>query len=149
MSRDSDKARERTDVANEIIRIIASHGRHFLSMNSDRRAIEPSARVSRFEWVGGRLYYRDKYTDKLLYVHHDARFGILNRGFSDGGTLRAVVLHLRDFIRGKSVVNIRHFGPWPEWVCGGDLWGYGDEMDAVRSKIAELLESRARDLGAE
>ena len=37
-------------------------------------------------------------------------------------------------------INIRHFGPFPEWSCGGDLWGYGkDEMQKVREEIAKIL----------
>jgi hypothetical protein len=30
------------------------------------------------------------------------------------------------------------FGPWPEWICGGDLWGYGAEMDVVRRAAQRL-----------
>ena len=31
-----------------------------------------------------------------------------------------------------------YLGPWPQWMCEGDLWGYGDDMQTVRAKALEL-----------
>jgi hypothetical protein len=131
---------DRAEIANKIIRIIASHGRRFYSMNSDRRVPLPESenRISRFEVDRrGRVWFIDKYTQKRIYVAYE----YWKRGFSDGGTLRDVVVMLRDYITGKRPeVQMGRFGPYPEWACGGDPWGYGrEEMALMRQEIAALL----------
>jgi hypothetical protein len=60
------------------------------------------------------------------------------RGFSEGGTLRSLVEQLRDYIRTGKQVHPQSFGPWPQWYCDGDLWGYGDDMQQVRDKAISL-----------
>jgi hypothetical protein len=133
---------QRIEIANRILRVIAAHGRRFFSQDSDQSVRMENPRVSQFEIIKGRLWFRDKYTDKLIFVHFEPRWRSRWRGFSDGGTLRSLVEHLRDFILKKvDRVNIKYFGPWAEYVCGGDLWGYGDEMGTVRGQIAALMET--------
>ena len=60
------------------------------------------------------------------------------RGFSEGGTLRQLVERLSEFIMWDRPIPAHILGPWPDWVCGGDPWGYGDDMDAVRA-VARAL----------
>lgn len=134
---------ERLDVANEIIKIISRHGRHFFSLNSDKRELLPAKenRISCFLPIlpDGKIWFLDKWTNKQIYTHYRGEW----RGFSDGGTLRRVVEMLRDYILGKDEVNMACFGPWPQNCCRGDLWGYGDEMETVRKEIKALLSAHA------
>ena len=127
---------QRVDVANRIIEIVATHGRRFFSLSADGK-IADRPRISFFELRrNGRLWFVDKYTNKAIYTAY--RRGNWH-GFSEGGTLRDLVCAMADWITGKrDDFPINHFGPWPEWVCGGDLWGYGSEMAVVRDKIREL-----------
>jgi hypothetical protein len=71
----------------------------------------------------GELWFVDRYTRKPVLVRHQEW-----RHFSEGGSLRSIVQHLAAYIRDRSPVNIHYFAPSPEWVCGGDLWGYGEDM---------------------
>jgi len=127
----------RVKIANQAIEVIASHGRKFFSLAAEGRQVAEN-RISRFELHdNGRLWFIDKYSQKPIYVMY-RRGGW--RHFSEGGTLRDLVCAFADWIVGrKETVQMGYFGPWPEWVCGGDLWGYGDEMKIVREKLKALL----------
>lgn len=117
---------ERLVVANEILMVISKHGRQFFKHGED---------VSHFVLApSGKLWYIDSYTKKRVYVAYRGKW----RHFTEGGTLKCLVENLRDFITyGDPIRN--QFGPWPEWICDGDLWGYGESMEAVRTEIHKLL----------
>lgn len=119
--------RQRLAEANRVIAAIARHGRRFFH---DQR----HDRVSRFEIdLAGRLWLRDKYTWQRVYVAYRYQW----RHFSDGGTLRGIIEALADYIRTGTPIAGGHFGPWPQWYCDGDLWGYGaDAMVALRAELA-------------
>ena len=130
---------------NAIIRVIGSHGRHFLSENSDHSTLVDNPFFSFFRVDDRReVWFVDRYSRKDILVRHDDW-----PGWSDGGTLRDLVKHFADYISGAAKeINMRLFGPWPEWICQGDLWGYGlEEMQKVRDEITEILEGEdsARD----
>jgi hypothetical protein len=127
----------RVAIANQAIEIIASHGRKFFSLAAEGRPVEQN-RISRFELQAqGRLWFIDKWTQKAIYTAY--RRGKW-RGFSEGGTLRALICEIADWITGKrEAFPLNCFGPWPEYICGGDLWGYGKDMQIVREKLAELF----------
>lgn len=116
----------RLEQANRLLVTIAEHGRHFfLNHRTDA--------VTRFELdARGRLWLVD-HSGERIFSHHPTW-----SGFSHGGTMRALCEALRDFIRLGTPVPAHHFGPWPEWICGGDLWGYGADMDIVRERAREL-----------
>lgn len=117
---------ERLAKANQMIRAIASCGRKFFAYQD---------RVSRFDVDGrGRVWFIDKYTQKRIYTHYAGQW----RGFSDGGTLHGVAVALREFIIHGKQLRPTTFGPWPEWICGGDLWGYGEDMQSVRDAAKDL-----------
>ena len=128
---------ERVCEANKVIAACAAHGRRFFytgpGAENGRGYPEagPEGRVARFE-LGerGHIYFRDNYTWKRIYVAWErGRW----KGWSHGGTLRDLVRALRDYIRTGKPISAKWFGPWPDWVCEGDLWGYGpDAMAAVR-----------------
>lgn len=136
--------RERLEKANAIIRVIGSHGRRFLSENSDRRESEltPNPFFAYF-FVDSQneLWYVDRYTRRPILVRLQDW-----SGFSDGGTLRSIIVHLAHYINACSVLEMRHFGPFPYWLCGGDPWGYGlDEMEKVREGIKAIHPWASRD----
>jgi hypothetical protein len=115
---------ERMAHANDILLSVSRHGRRFFYC--------PRAdRVARFEMdAHGCLRFRDEYTDRVIRLVKGGKW----RGFNNGGTLRRLVEDLAEYIRtGEKIRN--HFGPWPEWICDGDLWGYGESIKQVRSEI--------------
>lgn len=116
---------ERAKRANALLQTISEHGRRFFHHDG---------RVARFEVdERGRVWFIDAYSQKRIYTHYTGRW----RGFTLGGTMRWLIESLRDYIRtGKVIVG--HFGPWPDEICRGDLWGYGDDMRAIRKKAVEL-----------
>lgn len=115
---------ERAVVANRFIEAIASCGRMFFAHKE---------RVSRFEVdARGRVWFIDGYTGRRIYTHYKYHW----RGFTEGGTLRALVENLRDFIRTGETPKL-NFGPWPRWLSDGDMWGYGEDMEKVRSAAIE------------
>lgn len=114
---------QRVDEANKVIAAIAEHGRQFFYHKG---------RVSRFEidWQG-RVWFRDKYTNRRVSLHRWSSM----KGFTEGGTLATLVRDLHHFIRTGEPIRRTHFGPWPGWLCDGDLWGYGDDMPKVREAV--------------
>lgn len=116
---------QRLDQANELLRLIAHSGRKFFAH---------SGRVSRFEFdYSGRIWFVDAYREARIYMHAPHSNW---RGFSEGETLRAAVVHLRDYIgTGKQT---KDFGPWPDWYSNGDPWGYGSDMQIVRDAAVRL-----------
>ena len=129
---------ERMDHANALIRVIGSCGRRFLSENSDRRESFVENPFFAYFTLDKRneLWYIDRYTRKGLLC----RMKYWDHGFSDGGTLQDLVRHLADYIWGEKPLNHRYFGPFPDWQCGGDPWGYGtDEMQRMRESMSALV----------
>lgn len=119
---------ERAKKANELVHAIGHCGRRFFYHLT---------RVSHFEVDEfGRVWWHDKYRPgKPVYTH---KRGGHWRNFTEGGTLREIVERLRDYIAKGTPVPANRFGPWPEWYCDGDLWGYGQDMQKVRDKAQEL-----------
>lgn len=121
--------RDRLAHVNDLLAAISRHGRRFF-YDPDRD------RIARFEIdLAGRLWFRDDYTDRRIYIAYRGKW----RWFSHGGTMRALVESLAAYIRQGKPVPAGHLGPWPEWYCEGDLWGYGrPAMAALRAEIAGL-----------
>ena len=119
----SDKI-DRLKHANAVLRAMGSHGRRFFYSEKNDRFSELVIDA------GGRVRLIDDYTGKHVWLDKNGRW----RGFSHGGTCRAIVEDLARYVRtGKPTRN--HFGPWPEWISDGDLWGYGDAAEKVRADI--------------
>ncbi len=127
----------RLETANRIIKIIAAHGRKFFSENSDRESpVENPFISSFFVDLPGELWFIDRYSRWPVFVRHDP--GKWHK-FTDGGTLQRVVLHLAEHIWTGSPVRLGYFSPSPSYLCGGDIWGYGDDMVKVRDAVAAIL----------
>lgn len=118
---------ERLENANAVLLAISRHGRRFF---------EHKGRVSQFEMdIRNHVWLRDKWTGKRVHLTKRGRW----RHFSDGGTLRALCQALLEYIRTGEPIGPSWFGPWPQWICDGDLWGYGHEaMTALRAELSKL-----------
>ena len=117
----------RASKVNELIRAIGDNGRRFFyNKNADRYA--------EFEVDGrGRCWIIDEFQGCRIYTHQKGSWN----GFSNGGTLLDLAKAFRNFIvEGRQIRN--SLGPWPDWYCDGDLWGYGGSMELVRAKATEL-----------
>lgn len=114
---------KRVEIANKMIKIISSYGRRFFYNKSD-------GAVAFFVIKNKRIYFVDDYTKKEIYLH----YRYWNKGFLHGGTLRHLVNHLKNYIQGRSELPLNHLGPWPQTMCDGDLWGYGESMEQVRKE---------------
>lgn len=126
-ARDLAKA-ERLAAANQFLVAISESGRNFFRHDG---------RVSRFEFgARGHIWLVDSYTQKRVYVAYAGRW----RGFTGGGTLRNLIERLATYIRTGEQIGTGggYLGPWPEWICRGDLWGYGDDMATVREAARRL-----------
>lgn len=117
---------ERLSAANELLSVIAGTGRRFFNGRNRIAYFDVDAR--------GRVWFVDEYNGARVYTHYAGPW----RRFTSGGTLRRLVVSLRDYIAKGHLVNSYHFGPWPDWICAGDLWGYGDDMERVREAAARL-----------
>lgn len=117
---------DRVEKANQLLSIIASCGRNFF---------KHGGQVSFFRLdQHGRVWFVDAYTGRPIYTHYTKGRWI---GFSEGGTLRDVVIRLRDFITiGKQLGKT--FGPFPDWYSDGDPWGYEEHMQWVRTHAQNL-----------
>ena len=115
---------------NQMIKVIGDCGRRFFySKDHDRyAAIEMDSR--------GKIWWIDDYTGKRIYTHYIYNW----KGFSHGGTLRNLVEHFRNYVSKGKPINLNFFGPWPDYYCNGDLWGYGkDIMKKVRDEAGRLF----------
>ena len=121
--------RARAASVNALIQVIGSYGHRFFYYAKSNRFATMSVREN------GHIYSRDHYTGGDIYTHFE---GGRWRAFSGGGTLRALVIAFRKFIATGEPVPARHFGPWPDWICDGDLWGYGESMEFVRDAAFTL-----------
>ena len=116
------KRKERAEKANEFLRTIASCGRQFFNHKE----------VSRFE-VAPRVWFIDGYYGKRMTVRKG-----WGRRFAQGGTLKILIESLKEYIMTGSTIHSGQLGPWPQTICNGDLWGYGEDIKIVRAKAEEL-----------
>jgi len=119
--------RERCELVNQAIRIIAAHGRRFFHHAGEFASMEVDDR--------GRVWFVDDYSRKRIYTHRAtyARW----RGFSHGGTLRSLVENFRDYIRTGKPVHPGYLGQ--ERESGSNIWGYEPEaMAIVRAEAGAL-----------
>ena len=124
----NDEREDRMNRVNVLLRIIAACGHRFF---------HHEGRYARFVMDRrGRIWFEDAYTQRRIYTHHP--WTQWRRGFTEGGTLLCLVKALQQFIMKAAPVPAHRFGPWPEWVCRGDPWGYGPEMEIVRAAARSL-----------
>lgn len=121
---------DRLEIANQFIKIIASHGRKFFNINGQ---------IAYMKIKAGHVYWVDEYSQKEIYLSYK----YWSKGFTNGGTLRELVKALRLYVLGRRDFPISYLGPWPENLCDGDLWGYGESMEQVRIEALKLIGANA------
>lgn len=122
---------ERVEHANQLIQVIAKHGRRFFYNKTHDR-------VARIELRRGRVYFVDDYSGKAIYTHETV-FTNRWRGFSHGGTLRSLVERMRDYIMTGDRIQLGFIAPSYRDVANGDIWGYGSEAAyLVRTEASAL-----------
>ena len=119
---------QRIEVANRFVKIISEHGRKFFERNG---------KVGYFDIEHGHVVWHCEVAKKRIWLSYKYW------SFGNGGTMRALINALANYIREGGELPMRHLGPWPKWIGGdGDMWGYGtDEMEKVRTRCAELRKS--------
>jgi len=132
------KYRSRAMRANDLIRVIASHGRRFFAQCSDMNTPdkEMTGRISYFEVNNqGHIFFVNAYKLSRVYLNREKYYW---RHWQHGGTLKDLVEALRDYIKtGEPIPG--HLGPHPQWYSQGDPWGYGEEsMGKVRDAAVRL-----------
>jgi hypothetical protein len=116
---------ERLEIVNEFLGVIGSCGRGFFCRNG--------VLCWMYQDYRGRIWFVDSWRGDETYTHREGRW----RKFCSGGTMKQLVESLRDYVLTGKQLGPRHFF-WPDWVCGGDLWGYGDDMERVRAAALRL-----------
>lgn len=109
----------RARVVNQFLRLIASCGRRFFHQGARFAEMDVDRR--------GLVWFIDAHRGARIYTHRRGPW----KEFSEGGTMETLVCRLRDYIRTGKPQPL-DLGPWPNWICEGDLWGYGGEMQWVR-----------------
>lgn len=132
MSNNTEAKQQRLEHANQLINIIAAHGRRFFFDQHSGRTAEL------FIGKRGRIWLADEYTGKLIYTHKTTWTNKW-RGFSHGGTLRGLVEMMRDYIITGSPIPAWYIGPERRQLTDGNIWGYApDAMQAVRDAAVKL-----------
>jgi hypothetical protein len=120
---------QRIEHANALISEVAKRGRMFFHHKG-------SGRTATFELTrGGRIRFRDEYTQKLVDTSRPGRWP----NFSGGGTLQRLVSDLHKYIASGERISSGHFGPFPHFMCDGDVWGYG--LVTMAELRASLIDS--------
>jgi hypothetical protein len=123
---------QRAAEVNQVIRIIAAHGRRFFFSQAKQAyaSMEVDAR--------GKVWFIDDYSGKRIYVHKtgfDSRW----KGFTHGGTLRGLVECFRDYICSGKQLHPSYLGPERANMSNGNIWGYEPgAMSIVREQAAAL-----------
>lgn len=121
--------RQRADHVNQLVDVIGQCGRKFFF---DSR----SGRLGRMVVDDRcRLWWQDENTGKSIYLHY-RYWG--QPAFSNGGTLRSLVDALKIYVMSGETLRATTFGPWPDWISGGDPWGYGSDIHRVRQAALDL-----------
>ena len=122
--------RKRCEQVNQVIHIIADHGRRFFySQKMNRYA---SMEVD----VRGRIWLIDDYSGKRVFTHETVWSGRW-RGFSHGGTLKDMVKAFRDYICTGEPLHPGYLGP--ERFDNSNIWGYDEAgMRAVREQASAI-----------
>lgn len=115
------KKRARIEHANKLIKIISEHGRRFFYCKS-------TDRTAHFSMINGRVYLNDDHTGKAIHVRQDVPW----KGFSHGGTLKALIEAIAHYIRTGNRLGIGWIGP-ERTFTDGNIWGYPKEaIESVR-----------------
>lgn len=132
---------ERVEHANQLIQVIARHGRRFFyDQKSDTTArLELDHR--------GKVWFHDHYSKARVYTH-PATFGNGWRGFTHGGTLRQLVEDMRDYVLTGRKIWISSLGP-QRISDRSNIWGYEElAMAKVRQEgsVLPIIDGNPKDV---
>lgn len=122
--------RQRCEQVNQVIKIIGDHGRRFFFSESKQRyaRLEVDRR--------GKVWLIDDYTGMRVFTHPNT-WGGRWKGFSHGGTLKALVESFRDYICEGKKMPLGWLGP--ERFDDSNIWGYDEAgMRSVREQAAVI-----------
>jgi len=123
---------ERLEHANQLIKVIAAHGRHFF-YNDITKVTSKLMTDQR-----GRVWFLDDYTLKWIFSH-ETTWTNKWRGFSHGETLRGLVELMREYIIKGTPIHPYYLGMERRNVYDGNIWGYPDEaIKIIRDEAAAL-----------
>lgn len=116
---------ERLQHANQLIKVISSHGRRFFWN-------ELAQRVARMEMdARGKLWWLDDYRGKRICIEKMGGYEHSWRGFSHGGTLKELAQMMRNYVKTGRRISIGHIA--------ASYWGYdGDAVDACRAEAMDI-----------
>jgi len=116
---------ERLQHANQLIAVIAEHGRRFFWNSTDKRLalLEIGDR--------GYIYFVDDYRGTKVYTGEVVGYPHRWRGFSHGGTLRGLVEEMARYVRHGVKIQQKHIAP--------KCWGYDERAMAATRDAACLL----------
>jgi hypothetical protein len=120
---------KRLKIANKFIKIISFYGRRFFYSKRNNK-------IAFLKMKNNCIYYVSEFSGKEIYLHYKYWT------FHHGGTLRYLINELKEYIMGRcnEYLLLSLLGPWRKEICGGDLWGYGDDMKEVRKECRKLFE---------
>jgi hypothetical protein len=135
--------KDRAQTVNQLLVLISQTGRNFFRHRIRTDGIGGTVDVvSYFEVTrAGTLWFTDGYTQQALNCARPTSWQWerhFDRHFTEGGTLKDLVLKLAGFIMTGKRLPATTFGPWPTWISQGDLWGYGGAMAVVREQAQTL-----------
>lgn len=121
---------ERMEKVNSFLRFIGSRGRNFF-YDPDQYGFAYFSIDHR-----ERIWFHDSYTGARIYTHQH----YLEKGFTGGGTLNALVRMLAKYIQHGKKLCVDNGSIFGRMIFSGkgDLWGYGDaHMEEVRKFAVE------------
>lgn len=119
---------DRVDHINQLINLIATHGRNFFSHKGTIANMEKDK--------NGKIWFVDYYTRRRIYVAYQGKWS----GFTSGGTLKALVQHyFYEYIKTGKKINIQVLAEPDFYNDGGNVWGYElGEAKKMRQLAAKL-----------
>lgn len=115
----------RCEYANRLIEVISSYGRFFFYS----RHHDAVARMS----FGPRVYLHDE-RGAVIEVKASSKW----KGFSHGGTLRNLVLQMRNYIQRGERIDPAYLGI-DRQIGTGNIWGYSPEQMRLCREAAQQL----------
>lgn len=107
---------KRLEKANELLSVIGNCGQKFFNHKGEISRLELDSR--------GRVWFIDSYSKKRVYTHYGHRW----RGFTNGGTLRSLIIRLRKYIKTGEMFVL------PAW----QHWAYENDIEIVLTKGEKL-----------
>lgn len=118
---------DRVNHANELIQLIANHGRKFFRQGKTIAHMEIDKQ--------GKVWFVDDFSRCRVYTHYRGDW----RGFSHGGTMRSLIINLRKYITKGQTLNPLILAPNCFHKDGSNIWGYEpSEAEKLRQAAWKL-----------